>query len=144
MTPLALAAIERDKERARQSARRAAERRRQAAARARAAEERRKAEAAQRRAEAAARRLTAEEERRRWRVEQAKRDPFVETVAVNIYRRRNGGPGRYIVHIDGRAATFDDFEKARRWRNEVAASRMASRPLLLVNLIRAGEAPGRL
>lgn len=137
MTPLALAALEREKERQRQAQRRAKERRAAAEERARQAEaavkERRRLAAIERNRQAAA------------AAERRAGASFAETVAVNIYARptRDGRP-RYAVIIEGQCTTFDDLEEARDWRNRFAASRRTSRPYLFVNLIRAGEAPGRL
>jgi hypothetical protein len=147
MTPLALAALEREKERQRQAQRRARERREAAEERARqaeaAAKERRRLAAIERNRQAAAaaeRRATAE----RRAAERRAAAPFAETVALNIYARRTAAGIRYAVIIDGQCMTFDDLEEARDWRNRFAGSRRESRPYLFVNLIRAGEAPGRL
>lgn len=138
---LALAALEREKERQRQAQRRARERREAAEERARqaeaAAKERRRLAAIERNRQAAA-----AAERRA--AERRAAAPFAETVALNIYARRTAAGIRYAVIIDGQCMTFDDLEEARDWRNRFAGSRRESRPYLFVNLIRAGEAPGRL
>lgn len=142
MTPLALEALAREKERRRQEARDRYRRRQEAEERRQAAADRRRVAAAQRRQEAEERRRQAAAERRRQEAER----PFRETVAVNIYARTNPRTGArtFNVILAPHSATFDDLEEARRWRNRTAASHRESRPFLFVNLIRAGEAPGRL
>lgn len=141
MTPLALEALAREKERRRQYARDRYRRRQEAERRQQEAEQRRRQEAEERRQAAADRRRAAAERRR----QEAER-PFRETVAVNIYARTNPRTGArtFNVILAPHSATFDDLEEARRWRNRTAASHRESRPFLFVNLIRAGEAPGRL
>jgi hypothetical protein len=74
----------------------------------------------------------------------AEREPvFRETVATNIYRTppRSDGTTRFFVLVHPWSATFDSLDEARAWRDRVAR---IGRRLRLVNLIRAGEAPGRL
>lgn len=67
---------------------------------------------------------------------------YLGSVAPNISARRLAdGSLRFDVVLAPWSRSFDSLDEARAWRDRVAR---IGRRLRLVNLIRAGEAPGRL
>lgn len=140
MTPLALAALEREKHRRRQYQRQWRERRQQAVP----TKTKLALEAEQREKE---RKREAQAAYWRRRAEAMPADALDgQTIATNIYARtrRTDGVVVYTVAVHPHLASFDDLDEAREWRDRIAATYLRRSPVRLVNLIRAGEALGRL